>query len=926
MTAGSTPTLSRRWGCWHGSSGTWSRGTIAPSPGSRGAFPVSLAQHQPPMTDLIERLRTALADRYRLERIIGRGGMATVFLAQDLRHDRPVALKVLHSDLAATLGPDRFLREIRLAARLQHPHILSVHDSGETAGCLWFTMPYVEGESLRERLTRERQLPTEEALRLTREVALALDFAHRHGVIHRDIKPENILLVDGQALVADFGIGRALDTAEAEDRLTQTGVVVGTPVYMSPEQSTGQRELDGRTDVYSLGVVLFELLAGEPPFIGSSAQSIIAKRLSGEVPSVRRLRPAVPEWVEQAVSRALAPLAADRFASPAQLAQALAPPGATTTAPVTPIARRFGVPSWLAFVVGILITASTGMLLWQRTHRPTEPAGTRMLAVLPFKNLGAPSDEYFADGLTEEITSRLAGNPGLGVISRTSADQYKGTSKSIREIGGELGVGYVLEGSVRWEKSPGGSSRVRVTPQLIRVSDDRHLWTERYDAVIAEVFEVQSSIADQVIRAMGLALKEPEERTDERPTDNLEAYDFFLRGKDYYGRGYERENFATSIQMYQRAIELDPGFARAHAARSLAYSDQYWFFYDRSEAALKRARDDAEAAIRLQPNLPDGHIALGWYHYHGNLDYERALAEFEVVRKQQPNNGDLVFAIAAVQRRQGRWDEALKNFVRAVELDPRSSVTHFNLGETYGLLRDYDRAVREYDVAMAIAPDWSTVYPAKAKALLASGAGVDDARQALRAGFSTVGVVKLAAGLTETSLSNFASAPVFLLTSDSTAQPALEAASPPEFGDTAGYYHMKAELYQERRRPALAVAYLDSARAHLEARVRAQPEEAAFHSRLGVTYSYLGRFAEAVREGEEAVRLMPMSREAYRGASLLATLAFIYMRAGRQDEALDRLEYVLSVPSTMSRHLLRVDPRWAPLRNDPRFQRLIAGQ
>ena len=259
-------------------------------------------------------LAEALRDRYVLERELGRGGMATVYLARDLRHDRLVALKVLLPDLARSLGAERFLREIRTAARLQHPHILSVHDSGEAAGQLWFTMPYVEGETLRRRLERERQLPIDDALRIAREVADGLDCAHRHGVVHRDIKPENILLSEGHALVADFGISRALAPDGPGEALTETGVAVGTPAYMSPEQATGQA-VDARTDVYALGVVLYEMLAGEPPFTGPTPQAVIAKRFHTDAVPLRAVRSAVPQHVDRAVARALARVPTDRFAS-----------------------------------------------------------------------------------------------------------------------------------------------------------------------------------------------------------------------------------------------------------------------------------------------------------------------------------------------------------------------------------------------------------------------------------------------------------------------------------------------------------------------------------------------------------------------------------------------------------------------------------
>jgi serine/threonine protein kinase/tetratricopeptide (TPR) repeat protein len=907
------------------------------------------------LSDALSRLQAALADHYRIERELGRGGMAIVYLAQDLRHDRPVALKVLQQEVAETLGAERFLREIKLAARLQHPHIISVHDSGEVRseghgpGCLWFTMPYIEGESLRDRLHHEHQLPLDEAVRITREVALALDFAHRHGIIHRDIKPENILLVDGQALVADFGIGRALSIGDAgrresgkagksggdEDTLTGTGMAVGTPAYMSPEQAVADRDIDGRTDVYSLGVVLYEMLTGEPPFGGPTAQAIAAKRMSGEVPSLRRLRPAVPEQLERVVLTALAPIPADRFSTPADFAKALtATTGPDTAATmVTPAPRPPksssarhrvpAIPSWLTFVLGLLVTATMGMLIWQR-NRHSEPPASKMLAVLPFKNLGAPADQYFADGLTEEITSRLAGISDLGVVSRTTADQYKSSAKSIKQIGQELGVGYVLEGSVRWEKSPGGSSRVRVTPQLIRVADDRHIWAERYDAVLAEVFQVQSSIAEQVTEAMNLALEPAEQRAlQERPTSNPEAYDYYLRGLTYRDRSPGREDIQNSIQMFRRAVELDSNYAQAWAKLSEGYSSQFWYFHDRTPAALVRAKDAAERALRLRSDLPDPHIALAWYHYWGHLEYDAALHELDIVVKQQPNNPQIFSAIAAVRRRQGRWPEALANFEKNARLDPRSNDAVFNLAETYLVMRKYDLALSTLDRAVAMNPDGAFGHWERLHAMLSAGASVDDARKRLREAVDQVELVLLArAAAGVGAVAGFASTPSFVLTGDPAYQPALERLTVAEFADSAGYFHLKSELYRAEKRPQLERAYLDSARTLLEGQVRAQPDEASFHSRLGLVYAELGRAADAVREGETGVRLLPVTKEAYRGVNILTALAVIYARVGRKAKALDRLEYLLSIPSLISPAILRVDPRWAPLRGEPRFEKL----
>jgi serine/threonine-protein kinase len=896
---------------------------------------------------LLTRLQAGLAERYRIDREVGRGGMAVVYLAHDLRHDRPVALKVLHPELAQTLGTDRFLREIKLAARLQHPHIVSVHDSGEVragsegGGCLWFTMPYIEGESLRDRLRREHQLPIEESVRITREVALALDFAHRHGIIHRDIKPENILLLEGHALVADFGIGRALDAASTDDQITNTGFAVGTPAYMSPEQTMAQRDIDGRTDVYSLGVVLYEMLAGEPPFAGPTAQAIVAKRMTGEVPSLRRLRPSVPERLERVVLTALAPIPADRFATPGKFAEALStgaagsqPSMAATDAarPVeTAVAaasrRRPAIPAWLIFVVGLLVTATVGMLVWQRSRQETASAGTKMLAVLPFKNMGAAGDQYFADGLTEEITSRLAGVSELGVVSRTSADQYKGSSKTLRQIGQELGVGYVLEGSVRWEKSPNGSSRVRVTPQLIRVTDDRHLWADRYDAELADVFQVQSSIAEQVTSAMNLALDPTEKRTiNERPTANTEAYDFYLRGIEYGNRGPEREDVRNSIEMFRRAVALDSNFAQAWAKLSSGRSSEYWFFYDRSEAALSEAKAAADRALRLRPDLAEPHVALGYYYYWGKLDYDRALQELALARERQPNNADLFMATAAVQRRQGRWPEAVANFEKAVQLDPRSTDAIGNLAETYILVHQYDLGTRASDRAISIGPDISYAHWMKIHALVGRN-DLQQAKQALREALKSVDflqIARLAGGVP--AIASFAVMPDFLLVGDSTYQSKLEQLTPAEFVDTLGLYQLKANMYRIQGQAGLERAYLDSSRTLLESLVQAHPGDAGFHSRLGLVYARLGRKAEAVREGQAAVKLMPVDREAFRGANLLAALAMIYATVGMRAEAIDQLEYLLSIPSQITVGLLRHDPRWASLRGDKRFEKLISGE
>ena len=881
-------------------------------------------------------LADALRDRYVLERPLGRGGMATVYLAQDLRHDRPVALKVLLPELATTLGPERFQREIRLAARLQHPHILTVLDSGESAGQLWFTMPLVEGESLRARLVRERQLPLDDALRITREVASALDYAHRHDVIHRDVKPENVLLTaEGDTLVADFGIARALSAGE--ERLTETGLAVGTPAYMSPEQAAGERTLDARTDVYSLGVVLYEMLAGEPPYTGPTAQAILARRFSEAPRPLRTLRETIPEAIEQAVQKALARTPADRFSTAAQFAQALTPTATTPTAtpsvvpPLeTVLAPARSAPTALAahgrFPVGLTLLGlgfliGLGVLFaWRRSHPGLEPSGSKMLVVLPLKNLGRPEDQYFADGLTEEITSRLAGLSGLGVISRTTADQYRNTTKSAKQIGQELAAGYVLEGSVRWERDPVGRGRVRVTPQLIQVSNDSHLWASRYDADLADVFQVQAQIGEQVAGALDVVLR-PQEREAlvARPTNNPDAYDAYLRANDYHNRVTATDD-AIAIQLYERALTLDSTFAAAWARLAQAQAAFYWFYWDRSPERLVRARQAAERAVALQPALAEAHLAMGFYYYWGRRDYERALAEFALAQQGQPNNAELAEAIGYVERRQGRWNEAVTSLKRAAVLDPRAAETALSLGETYLLVRAYPEAERALDRAIALEPDLGFAYWEKMR-LYANGEGSLSKAQSV-----------LAQALRQMSLGKFMSqarqVPLLgLVASDESHRVDLANLPPDQFGnDVVHYYLLKAQAYRFQGQSQLARSYYDSLAAATTERLRTLPDDAFLHAFLGLADAYRGDRAEALREGRRAADLLPPSRDAYTGVDIVVERAEIYAAVGQADSAVSLLQTAVAVPSQYSASGLKADPTWAPLRGNGRFERLVAGK
>jgi len=875
------------------------------------------------MAQQFERLKTALADRYAVQEEIGAGGMATVYLAEDLKLHRKVAVKVLRPELAAALGPERFLREIEIAANLHHPHILALHDSGEADGFLYYVMPYVEGESLRDRLNREKQLPLDDALQFAREVADALSYAHSHDVVHRDIKPENILLEAGHAVIADFGIARAV-TAAGGDHLTETGVSIGTPHYMSPEQCEGASDIDGRTDIYALGSVLYELLAGEPPYTGPTAQAIIAKRLSEPVPHVSTLRETVPPTVEAAITKALAKAPADRYATAGQLAEALdrRVVASSATATVTGATAR---NRWYAIGAAAMV-AVLGVWLGIRTlGSGAGDASSELprIVVLPLENLSSSEEDFFADGMTEEITSRLAGISGLLVISRQTAVQYKGSTKTAQEIAEELDVAYVLEGTVRTDRSLDGGGQVRITPQLIRASDDTHLWSEIYtaDLVPGEIFSIQTQIAERITESMDIVLLEPERRRlAARPTDNQEAYDYFLRGNDYRRRSGEEQNTQIAIQMYQKAVELDPDFALGYARLSIVHSRMWWFFYDRTQERLAMAKEAVDKALRLDPDLPEAHVALGRYHYWGHLEYDRALAEFAIAQKSQPNNGGLFYGIGSVQRRQGKMREALPNFIKLAELNPRSGVAAYEVAGTYFLLNKPVEAARHFDRAIFLSPDQPNFYADKARWVHLRLEGSTERARA---------VLEAAQGVAEGANITFAWVLIEML--DGNYQEALDRlalVSSEVLSEGQFLYVPKAQLYAQihglmgnRQRER---AYYDSARSMLETKIEERPDDTRYRSALGIAYAGLGSKEDAIREGELAVELLPMSKEAWRGAYRAEDLARIYTMVGEYDAAIDRLENLLTVPSITAVPMLRINPVWDPLRDNPRFQALLA--
>ena len=612
------------------------------------------------MSDLRDRLVRLLAGRYQLGEELGQGGMALVFDAHDLRHDRPVAVKVMRPEITGSGAPERFLREIRTLARLTHPHILPLHDSGEGDGLLYYVMPRV-GESLRRCMDREKRLAVPVAVGIVREVAAALAFAHQQDVLHRDIKPENILLQAGHALVADFGIARLIsECCEITDR----GVVVGTPAYMSPEQASGDRNLDGRSDIYSLACVLYEALTGTPPFTGPNAQAVMARHATAPLPPVRTLRPDVPEPVARALGRALAKDPEHRFQSPEAFADALAAaPGSHTM-------------------------AAPGV-------RPR-----RRVAVLPFVNTGGdPDSEYFSDGITDELITALAQVEGLDVVSRTSVFALKGARQDIRAIGAQLEAVAIVEGTVRR-----AGDRLRVTVQLTDAVDGRHLWSQRYDRTMGDLFEMQDAIVRSVTGALRAALA-PEigPAVSRRYTDNVEAYSQYLRGRFHWNLR-TADAITEAIRCFESAISTDPSFALAYTGLADAYALQIDYRGVPVAEGLSRARAMAERALELDDSLAEAHTSLAWVKFIYDWDWEGAERQFRRAIELNPRYATARQWAAWPLLATGRDDEALAEAQMASDLDPASVSVRRSLGWLLYYLGRYEDALGHLRRALEMNP------------------------------------------------------------------------------------------------------------------------------------------------------------------------------------------------------------------------------
>jgi len=844
---------------------------------------------------------------YRIIEKIGAGGMGAVYLAEDTKLNRKVALKFLPPHLCQDDDcRERFKREAQAAARLNHPNIVHIYEVAKHNARPFFAMEHVEGQSLRD-LSKGKELGLDRIIELAIQICDGLSAAHDKKIVHRDIKPSNIVIdAYGRPKILDFGLA----AIQGGEHLTKTGSTLGTIGYMSPEQVQGQ-EADHRSDLFSLGVVLYELIAGRTPFEKDNEAATLKAITQDNPEPLARYKSDIPDELQRTVSKLLEKDPSHRYQHAdgvvSDLKRLIAPTQSSIAALPSPRANRW--PLWAGITAVAAVAIIAAYSFWPK---PTSTdSGEKSLVVLPFENLGSSEDSYFADGMTDEITARLAGIRGLRVTSRTSAMQYRDTNKPIKVIGKELDVDYILEGTIRWDKS-GDINRVRIIPQLIRISDDSHIWANTFERALTQVFEVQSDIATQISEALGITLLEPErQRLGESPTENLEAYHFYLRGVRYWE---EDSNTLRAVEMLERAVEHDPGFYQAHRLLAQLYGYIHINETRGVDNVVERALRAAESTVQLAPGSPEAYTAMGYYHYYCSRDYESALSEFEKALQVRPHNSDVLSAVAYVQRRQGRWEEALQNQQEALKLDPRNIQSITGVARTLFYMHRLDEAEALIDDVLDWAPENQTARIWKVMLVVLSESDSPT----------------IAAALNE--FERYAESPAFVYWSERVDwlrreyKSALSRRNTPGdyvLGDSSDFYLNRGGIYLSMGDDQLSRAHFDSARLLCEARQDFDIASWSDYCNLAVAYAGLGMAQEALAACQRAKELLPLTGDALSGFDVQRTLATVYTKIGDYDNAIDILDSLLYYPSRTQIESVRKLSTWDPLRDNPRFQALL---
>ena len=863
---------------------------------------------------------------------LGAGGMGEVYRARDSKLKREVAVKVLPAALARDADAlARFEREAEAVAALSHPNILAIHDFGTQDGTAYAVTELLEGETLRGRLDGA-PISQKQAIEWCLQISKGLSAAHGKGVVHRDLKPENVFVSrDGHVKILDFGLAKRVGAVGPDEKTvghsgsgqTEPGTVMGTMGYMSPEQLRGMT-VDQRSDIFSFGAILYELLSGKKAFKRDTASDTIAAVLKEEPPELTQTGRNISPALDHIVRHCLEKDPENRFQSAKDVAFALSEASSPTTTVTSGVQAIVVAPekrrrrNTLIAAAVVVLLAAVGLLLWKRPQTGANAGGIKRVAVLPFENLGAPEDDYFADGIADEIRGKLTSLPGIEVIARGSSMPYKKTNKTPQEIARELSANYLLTATIRWQKD-GGASRVQVNPELVEIKSDSPpatKWQQPFNASLTDVFQVQSDIASKVAGALGLALAAGQtQQLSEKPTANIAAYDAFLKGEEASAATSRTDptSLRKSLSFYEQAVALDPSFALAWSKISVVAALLYGNAVPTPEMG-ERSREAAEKAIALAPRQPDGYRALGGYYRLVPGDLARAQQEFEKALKIAPSRPDLLRSIAFIEASLGQWDEALDHAQQSARLDPRAPSQI--LADTLLRLRRTREAREESERVLALGPMNLNFNERVAMTYLSEG-DLEGARAVLRRAAKTIDPAALVAYVaTYYDL-------VWALDVDQTRL--LRALKPEDFDDPATWALCQTQAAFLAGDLAGARDYAEKARAALEQQLADAPNDAQLHGLLGISLAYLGRKDDAIREGERGVALRGIKRDAVQGTSDVWLLARIYTLVGEPEKALDNLEQLLKVPSYLSPGWLRIDPNFDPLRKNPRFQKLVAG-
>jgi serine/threonine protein kinase/Flp pilus assembly protein TadD len=782
---------------------------------------------------------------YRIAEKIGAGGMGEVYLAEDTKLKRQVALKFLPAHLAVDDDMrTRFTREAQAAAKLDHPNIVPVHEVSDFQSRPFIAMAHIEGKPLRD-VMKKGKLSLSESVDLTMQICEGLNEAHNAGVVHRDIKPGNIIIdAKGRARILDFGLA----TVSGEDKLTKTGSTLGTVGYMAPEQIVGKK-VDKRADLFSVGVILYEMITGRRPFTGDNDAAVVKAITDGTPEPIARFKSGVTGELQQILDKALAKDPLVRYQHADGMLADLRRPSIESASPKKSRAVLWAAAAIIIVVCGYFVSSSL-----RDPQQPTQ-ANPPVLVVLPFENLGAAEGNFFSEGIADEISSRLASFNEMRVISRSSAVKYEETDKSVQEIGEELGADYVIEGTIRWDKS-GDVDRIRITPKLIKTSDGYLMWADNYEQELTQIFDVQAEISEKIVTALGLTLLEPgKEAPDYAPTTNMAAYNYYLRGLDISNRSIMKTNLGDAVRMFDSAIALDPNFALAWAQKSIIHSE-FKFSYATVDSRFHKdeARRTAEKALALDPNLPTGHIAMGIYYNLVGTDYEKALASFSAAKSEVTSNAALSEGVGIVLMRQGKWPEALSKLEEAVRIDPLNTRRYFYLATCYSLIRDYQSAGRYVDRALVLDPSNADAASDRVFLNLLQHGNIDGIKKSFNSITEDAGLAKLSGyGVRASStlgLWRFIIDRIDPQEAITAIRDLVHERSP-----YVVYMHI-AQIYDLTGKHDTAQIFYDSSRIVLNRIISQGEVEFHAYSDIGLTYALMGMADSAIAAGKKAKELM----------------------------------------------------------------------